>query len=123
MSALLDKRRAGVLLHITSLPNNGLGGDLGREAYHFVNFLHNSGITVWQTLPLGMPHGDGSPYQCLSAHAGNPALISIDLLVETGWLNMSDVCSEAHHQTTCSKSCLLSKAFFGFQANASFGGS
>jgi 4-alpha-glucanotransferase len=119
MSALLDKRRAGVLLHVTSLPNQGLGGDLGHEAYHFVNFLHNTGITVWQTLPLGMPHGDGSPYQCLSAHAGNPALISIDLLVESGWLGAEDACTQVHTQSACSKSCLLSKAYFGFQSHAS----
>lgn len=119
MSALLDKRRAGVLLHVTSLPNKGLGGDLGHEAYNFINFLHNTGITVWQTLPLGMPHGDGSPYQCLSAHAGNPALISIDLLVESGWLNAEDACTQVHTHSACSKSCLLSKAYFGFQSHAS----
>lgn len=46
MSAILDKRRAGVLLHITSLPNLGGGGDLGQEAYNFVNFLHDIGVTV-----------------------------------------------------------------------------
>lgn len=119
MSALLDKRRAGVLLHITSLPNQGEGGDLGREAFNFVNFLHDIGVTVWQTLPLGMPHGDGSPYQCLSAHAGNPALISIDWLLDKGWLKPEDVCSQRHvGNAICSKSCLLNKAFFGFQFQA-----
>ena len=81
MNNLLNKRRAGVLLHITSLPGTDKQGDLGQDAYNFVNFLHDSGVSVWQTLPLGMTHADGSPYQCLSAHAGNPELIDIDGLV------------------------------------------
>jgi len=87
---LLNKRRAGVLLHITSLPGSDKQGDFGQDAYNFVNFLHDSGVSVWQTLPLGMTHSDGSPYQCLSAHAGNPLLIDIDGLVKLGWLQLSE---------------------------------
>ncbi len=80
------KRRAGVLLHITSLPGNGPCGDLGREARHFLDFLADSGIGVWQTLPVG-PTGFGdSPYQSSSMHAGNPRLISLEWVVERGWL-------------------------------------
>jgi 4-alpha-glucanotransferase len=48
--------------------------------------LHDTGVSVWQTLPLGITHYDGSPYQCLSAHAGNPSLINLDWLVKQGWL-------------------------------------
>lgn len=118
MNALLDKRRAGVLLHITSLPGKGECGDMGKEALNFVNFLQDIGVTVWQTLPLGMPHGDGSPYQCLSAHAGNPALISIDWLTEKKWLNNGDRCKECHAGHEFGKSCLVAKAFQGFQDNA-----
>ena len=118
MTSLLDNRRAGVLLHITSLPGRGECGDLGREAYNFVNFLHDSGISVWQTLPLGMPHGDGSPYQCLSAHAGNPALISIEWLVEKGWLQNNERCTDCHAGYEFAKSCLVAKAFYGFQLKA-----
>jgi 4-alpha-glucanotransferase len=77
-AALTDKRSAGVLLHISSLPS----GDLGKDAYRFVDFLATSGVAVWQTLPINMPHADNSPYQCLSAHAGNPAFISLERLVE-----------------------------------------
>ncbi|RKZ97397.1 MAG: 4-alpha-glucanotransferase, partial [Gammaproteobacteria bacterium] len=62
---VFQKRRAGVLLHITSLP----AANLGEDAYRFVDFLHESGVSVWQMLPLGPTHSDGSPYQCLSAHA------------------------------------------------------
>ncbi|MGZ5051402.1 MAG: 4-alpha-glucanotransferase [Methylobacter sp.] len=86
MNDILNRRRAGILLHITSLPGTGEQGDLGQEAYHFVKFLHDTGVSVWQVLPLGMTHADGSPYQALSAHAGNPKLISIDWLVQRGWL-------------------------------------
>jgi len=119
MNALLDTRRAGVLLHITSLPGRGECGDLGKEAFNFVNFLHDVGVSVWQTLPLGMPHGDGSPYQCLSAHAGNPALINIDWLVEKGWIPSAERCGECHAGHEFGKSCLISKAFYGFQTLAS----
>lgn len=117
---LLAERRGGVLLHITSLPNDKGKGNMGKEAYNFVNFLHNVGIKVWQTLPLGAPHSDGSPYQCLSAHAGNPALISLDDLVSNGWLQ------ETGQGTTCKlgenyrENCLMGKALTGFKnlANA-----
>jgi 4-alpha-glucanotransferase len=115
MTTLLNKRRAGVLLHITSLPGVGQQGDLGQDAYDFVNFLCAAGITVWQTLPLGATHADGSPYQCLSAHAGNPELISIDGLIKSGWLPASEQCKDCHRKEgKLYKSCLITKAFYGF---------
>lgn len=82
----LDRRRGGVLLHPTSLPGPGDTGILGPEAYRFVDFLGSCGVSVWQTLPLGPTHRDGSPYRCRSAHAGNERLISLELLTESGWL-------------------------------------
>ncbi len=85
----LDCRRAGVILHPTSLPGPGRHGVLGAQAYYFVDWLLSSGLTVWQMLPLGPTHEDGSPYQCLSAHAGNPALICTQKLHERGWLPQS----------------------------------
>lgn len=84
---VLDRRRAGVLLHPTSLPGANDHGDMGHQAYRFIEFLHASGISVWQTLPLGPTHEDLSPYQCLSVHAGNPLLISMDWLVDRHWLS------------------------------------
>jgi len=86
MSSPLQQRRAGVLLHPTSLPGGAGSGDLGPDAYHFVDFLCRAGISVWQMLPLVPTHGDLSPYQGLSVHAGNPLLISLALLQEWGWL-------------------------------------
>jgi 4-alpha-glucanotransferase len=82
----IDRRRTGILLHPTSLPGPAHHGDFGSEAYRFVDFLAAAGQTVWQVLPLGQTHDGGSPYQCLSVHAGNPRLISLQRLVEQGWL-------------------------------------
>ena len=85
--AVLEQRRAGVLLHPTSLPGGVGNGDLGADAHRFVDFLAQTGFSVWQMLPLGPTHRDGSPYTALSLHAGNPMLISLDRLVEWGWLD------------------------------------
>lgn len=71
-------RSAGVLLPIFSLPSRYGIGTLGREAYRFVNFLERAGMKYWQILPL-TPTGYGdSPYQSVSAFAGNPYLIDLD---------------------------------------------
>ncbi|MCP4362756.1 MAG: 4-alpha-glucanotransferase, partial [Chloroflexi bacterium] len=80
------KRAAGILLHPTSLPSRYGIGDFGKAAYRFVDFLIDSKQALWQILPLG-PTGYGdSPYQCFSAFAGNPLLISPDKLVDEGYL-------------------------------------
>ena len=84
-------REAGVLLHPTSLPSAYGVGDLGGEAYRFVDFLAEAGQSIWQILPLG-PVGFGySPYQSPSAFATNPMLLSLDVLVGEGLLNAQDV--------------------------------
>lgn len=116
---LLAKRRAGVLLHVTSLPNENGQGNMGKEAYNFVNFLHDAGVKVWQTLPLGVPHGDGSPYQCLSAHAGNPTLIDLEDLVNKGWLQEAERCYSCELGEDYRENCLIAKAFAGFNNLAS----
>jgi 4-alpha-glucanotransferase len=118
MSNPLSSRKAGVLLHISSLPGKGGSGDFGQEAYNFVNFLHDSGIKVWQTLPLGMPHADGSPYQCLSAHGGNPAFVSIKWLEDKGWLKGIEGCDECFSGDVFARICLIAKAFCGFKSLA-----
>lgn len=84
-------RSSGILLHPTSLPGKFGIGDLGDEAYGFVDFLVASGQSLWQVLPLG-PTGYGdSPYQCFSAFAGNTLLISPERLVEEGLLETEDL--------------------------------
>lgn len=113
--SILDRRRAGVLLHVTSLPGPFPEGDLGPSAYRFVDQLVALGMTVWQTLPINPTHGDGSPYQCLSAHAGNPRLIDLDALVGRGWLDAASVPSEPSAETP-SRLRLLERAFRAFAA-------
>ena len=77
-AGLLELRRAGVLLHPTSLPSPYGPGDLGHAAWRFVEFLAAAGFSVWQMLPVAPPHPDLSPYDAFSAFAGNPALLSLD---------------------------------------------
>lgn len=85
------KRKAGILLHPTSLPGPLLGGDIGHQAYRFIEFLHSCGFKVWQMLPLGPTHEDKSPYQCMSSHAGNHLLISLDWLEDKTWLDTKKI--------------------------------
>ncbi|MEW6695899.1 MAG: 4-alpha-glucanotransferase [Bacillota bacterium] len=88
---MTTKRQSGILLHPTSLPSPFGIGDLGKEAYGFVDFLSRSRQKLWQVLPLN-PVGYGeSPFQCFSAFAGNPMLISPQLLMEQGLLTEQDI--------------------------------
>ncbi len=81
-----QQRSAGVLLHPVSLPGSPGIGDMGNNAYRFVDFLEQSGSSIWQILPLG-PTGHGnSPYTAVSSFAGNTLLIALDLLEEQGFL-------------------------------------
>ncbi len=80
------ERSSGILLHITSLPSKYGIGNLGREAYAFVDFLKQAGQKYWQILPLCPPGYGDSPYQGFSTFAGNPYLIDPEQLVERGWL-------------------------------------
>ncbi len=114
MNATLNQRRAGVLLHITSLPSR----DLGQDAYRFVDFLHDVGASVWQVLPLGITHEDNSPYQSLSAHAGNPALINCKALVAQGWISEEELCEICDSHSKFHRGCILSKAFTGFKTHS-----
>jgi 4-alpha-glucanotransferase len=84
-------RSSGVLMHPTSLPGPYGVGDIGPEAYRFVDFLASAGQKLWQVLPLNPTGYADSPFQALSASAGNPLLISFDRLVESGVLSKQDV--------------------------------
>jgi 4-alpha-glucanotransferase len=84
------RRSSGVLLHPTSLPGVFGIGDLGPSVFEFIDRLASAGQRLWQVLPLG-PTGYGdSPYQCFSAFAGNPLLISLERLIEDGLLTKSE---------------------------------
>ena len=120
-------RSSGILLHPTSLPGHFGIGDLGAEAYHFADFLADAKQRLWQVLPLG-PIGYGnSPYQCHSVFAGNPLLLSLEILVEEGLLETADlkdapifpehvVDFEAVRDFKCP---LLQKSFGAFEEKAS----
>jgi 4-alpha-glucanotransferase len=85
-----DRRQFGVLLHPTSLPGPYGIGDIGPSAHRFLDWLKAAGASLWQVLPLG-PTGYGdSPYQSFSAFAGNPYLISPELLVKDGLLSKAE---------------------------------
>lgn len=85
------ERKAGVLLHPTSLPGRWGIGDIGENAYKFADKLADAGVGLWQVLPLG-PTGFGdSPYAARSTFAGNELLISPDRLYEDGWLELEDI--------------------------------
>ncbi len=79
-----ERRRSGILAHLTSLPGAGTCGTLGPDAYRFVDFLAAAGVSVWQLLPIGPTHADGSPYNALSLHAGHAHMISVRRLAEEG---------------------------------------
>lgn len=122
------ERSSGILLHPTSLPGKYGIGELGQEAYDFVNFLINSGQKLWQTFPLG-PTGFGdSPYQCFSAFAGNPLLVSLDLLKKDGLLAAQDLTLEDkfddenvdYGRVLNFKMPLLKKAFETFKSKNDF---
>src|SRR5690554_2220721 len=86
-----DNRRSGILLHPTSLPGRYGIGELGSDAYRWLDFLKAAGQRLWQVLPLG-PTGYGdSPYQSFSSFAGNPLLISSELLAREGWLEAAEL--------------------------------
>jgi 4-alpha-glucanotransferase len=116
----MQKRASGVLLHITSLPSEYGIGDLGPQAYRFADFLVKAKQTYWQVLPLNPPAAEinGSPYSSISAFAGNPMLISPQLLKEEGLLTDLDKSGAVSYKTK-----LLNTAYERFKqmpANPSY---
>lgn len=90
-------RSAGILLPVTSLPSPYGIGDFGPEAHAFADFLSRSRQTYWQVLPLNpVDSGQGhSPYSANSSMAGSPLLISVDMLVKNGLLDVADLDGQA----------------------------
>jgi 4-alpha-glucanotransferase len=123
---MLKERASGILLHPTSLPGRYGIGTLGKAAYTFIDYLVQARQTYWQILPLG-PTGFGdSPYQCFSAHAGNPNLIDLDLLMKEHLLDPDDLAPLPHFDEDAVdfdkvqqyKMPLLRKAWQSFTMNA-----
>ena len=86
-----QNRASGILLHPTSFPGPDGIGDLGPGAYQWIDFLNRTGTQFWQILPLGPTGYADSPYQCFSAFAGNPYLISTTILLDQGLLTKTDL--------------------------------
>ena len=87
-ASLYERRRAGVLLHPTSLPEAPRIGALGASARRFVEMIADAGFTVWQVLPVGPVTADLSPYFARSNHAGNVRLIDLEALASAGWIEL-----------------------------------
>ena len=89
----LQKRRAGILLHPTSLPSGVLGEDVDR----WLQMMADTGYSVWQVLPLGEPQAGLSPYQCSSAFAFNPALLAKSTAVDECDSDFIDFCKKQQY--------------------------
>ncbi|MEH2451689.1 4-alpha-glucanotransferase [Nostoc sp.] len=119
-------RSSGILLHPTSFPSRFGIGDLGLEAYRFIDFLKESHQQYWQVLPLGPTAYGNSPYMCYSAMAGNPLLISPEKLRDEGLLTDEDFANLPgfpeekvdFKEVVPVKIGLLKKAYEHFRANA-----
>ena len=84
-------KQSGILLHPTALPGPYGIGELGTQVYRFIDMLEKMGQTLWQVLPLGPTDDTFSPYSSSSAFAGNPYLISIELLLEYDLIEYADI--------------------------------
>jgi 4-alpha-glucanotransferase len=119
------ERSSGILLHPTSLPSRGGIGDFGPAAFEFINFLAAAKQKLWQVLPLGPTGAGNSPYSSTSAFAGNPLLVSLELLAEKGLLPRERLSSLAapnsrvdYQQVRSTKIPLLREAGKNFLSNA-----
>jgi len=123
----MDKRQSGILLHITSLPSKYGIGDMGSFAYAFVDFLAVAQQKYWQILPINPTDGinGNSPYSCSCVFAGNPLLISPEMMVIEGFLSASDIRPPAsfeggvvdYPKVRAFKERIFKRAFGRFQKN------
>jgi 4-alpha-glucanotransferase len=99
-------RRAGILLHPTSLPGGGPCGQLGDDALRFLDFVSRTGCTFWQILPLQPPGAGLSPYDSPSAFALGTHLISLDRLVQAGLLRSGELGEVPHRPNRVDRDAL-----------------
>jgi 4-alpha-glucanotransferase len=124
-----NNKNCGILVHITSLPNEFGIGDLGSCSKRFIDLLKSHNQSYWQILPINYPDYSASPYSCLSAFAGNPFLLSLESLLDKKLLDEKDVFEAKEHFTNRTemdfslvkkvKLPLLQKAFQAFLKNDS----
>jgi 4-alpha-glucanotransferase len=122
----LGSRSSGILLHPTSLPGPPYLGDIGPAARAFVDFLREAGQTWWQMLPIHPIGGGDSPYDSVSAFAGNTLLVSLDGLVEDGLLDAGELRALPHSPdreradftlARAERPALLRRAFARFESS------
>ena len=123
-SDCVSKRAAGVLLHISSLPGSYGIGTLGKEAYRFIDILHEKKIRYWQVLPLVQTSFGDSPYQSEYSGSGNPYFIDPEILLSKGLLTEEEVagCVTENNEVDYgklyySKYAMLRKAFSRFNTD------
>ncbi len=125
----MNKRGSGILLHITSLPSRFGIGDMGPQAYGFVDLMAGAGQKYWQVLPLNPTSSEygNSPYSSVSAFAGNSLLISLEIMVKDGFLKEEDLAHNikfsdkrvGYPEVTAYKNRLFDKAYDKFRGNKS----
>ncbi|MCI0480061.1 MAG: 4-alpha-glucanotransferase, partial [Candidatus Dadabacteria bacterium] len=117
----MNKRASGILLHITSLPSLFGIGDMGPESYRFADFLSETRQSYWQVLPINPTDNTfgNSPYSGPSSYAGNPILISPEIMKDAGYVSAADINMKTFQKpemvdyglVTGSKTALLYRAF------------
>ncbi len=95
---MINERKSGVLMHISSLFGDYGIGSFGEGAKEFIDFLKECGFTYWQTLPFCMADDCNSPYQSYSAFGGNPYFIDLDILFKKGLITAEEL--ESQKQST-----------------------
>lgn len=85
------KRQSGILMHISSLYGDYSIGSFGKNAFEFIDYIKKRGFSVWQVLPFTVTDEYNSPYKSLSAFAGNPYFIDLDILFEEGLIDEKDL--------------------------------
>ena len=119
-------RSSGILMHISSLPSKYGIGTMGKEAFHFIDFLEKAKQTYWQILPICPTSFGDSPYQSFSGYAGNTYFIDLELLCEEGLLTKrecesynwgQDVTQVDYEAIYFNRKKIFNTVFEGFQKN------
>ena len=88
---MINKRKSGVLMHVSSLWSEYSEGSFGKEAYEWIDFLAECGFSYWQTLPFGVTDELNSPYKSFGSFSGNPFFVDLQYLYEEGLLTIDEL--------------------------------